>query len=93
MPSNGVGVDVSEHMSVLTPSVDLGPLPDGAGLYLSNGVALNTVLSPWTDLGLPTHIYQSFQADNDAPWYGAATRTGPSCDAKDAGSYASGRNL
>lgn len=37
--------------------------------------------------------WYAFQADNDAPWYGAATRAGPSCDARDAGSYASGRNL
>jgi type II secretory pathway pseudopilin PulG len=37
--------------------------------------------------------WYAFQADNDAPWYGAVTRTGASCDAKDAGSFASAREL
>jgi len=37
--------------------------------------------------------WYAFQADNDAPWYGAAARTGTTCDARDAGSIASGRNL
>ncbi|MHB8636360.1 MAG: hypothetical protein ACYC96_07800 [Fimbriimonadaceae bacterium] len=61
-----LGVDVREHMSVLTPNVDLGALPNGAGLTLpSAGVGLNSVLSPWLDLTQPSHIYQPFQAIND----------------------------
>jgi len=36
--------------------------------------------------------WYAFQADNDAPWYGASNKTGPTCDAKDAGSFASGRS-
>jgi len=37
--------------------------------------------------------WYAFQADNDAPWYGAANKSGAVCDAKDAGSFASGRTL
>jgi len=37
--------------------------------------------------------WYAFQSDNDAPWYGAANKSGPACDAKDAGSFASGRSL
>jgi len=37
--------------------------------------------------------WYAFQTDNDAPWYGQATKTGAACDAKDAGSFASGRSL
>ena len=68
--SYGVDVDVSEHMSVLTPNVDLGPLPDGAGIGINpangTGVQLSTILTPWQDLALTSHIYQPFQAVNDS---------------------------
>jgi type II secretory pathway pseudopilin PulG len=37
--------------------------------------------------------WYAFQADNDAPWYGAQTSSGGACDAADAGSFASGRDL
>ena len=36
--------------------------------------------------------WYAFQADNDAPWYGGKS-TGGSCDAADAGTYASSREL
>jgi prepilin-type N-terminal cleavage/methylation domain-containing protein len=44
-----------------------------------------------TDAGDGTCWY-AFQADNDAPWYGVAVKTGSSCDARDAGSFASSRS-
>jgi prepilin-type N-terminal cleavage/methylation domain-containing protein len=52
---------------------------------------------PWAiglavDAGNGTCWY-AFQADNDAPWYGAARRSASSCDAKDAGPLASAREF
>ena len=37
--------------------------------------------------------WYAFQADNDAPWYGAAPKSGGACNATDAGSFASAREL
>jgi len=37
--------------------------------------------------------WYAFQSDNDAPWYGAGRKSGTSCNATDAGSFASGRDL
>jgi prepilin-type N-terminal cleavage/methylation domain-containing protein len=37
--------------------------------------------------------WYAFQADNDAPWYGAKPASGGVCDAADAGSFASSRDL
>jgi type II secretory pathway pseudopilin PulG len=37
--------------------------------------------------------WYAFQADNDAPWYGARASSGAGCDARDAASYASSRDL
>ena len=37
--------------------------------------------------------WYAFQADNDAPWYGARASSGVGCDARDAATYASSRNL
>jgi type IV pilus assembly protein PilA len=37
--------------------------------------------------------WYAFQADNDAPWYGAKTAPSGTCDAADAASFASGREL
>jgi len=39
------------------------------------------------------NCWYAFQADNDAPWYGAHTSSGTGCDARDAATYASSRNL
>ena len=44
-----------------------------------------------TDAGDGTCWY-AFQSDNDAPWYGVAPKGSTSCDAKDAGSFASSRS-
>ncbi len=37
--------------------------------------------------------WYAFQADNDAPWYGAKAISGGTCDAADAAALASGRTL
>jgi prepilin-type N-terminal cleavage/methylation domain-containing protein len=37
--------------------------------------------------------WYAFQSDNDAPWYGAHTPSGSNCDARDAATYASSRDL
>ena len=61
----GLGVDVDEHLTVLTPNVDLSSLAEGTGLNLQ--AAEYNQRSPWFDVaGLnTTPIYHSFTVVND----------------------------
>jgi type II secretory pathway pseudopilin PulG len=67
----------------------------GPGTIASlNGQVVETgewALGLAADAGDGTCWY-AFQSDNDAPWYGVAHKTGSSCDARDAGSFASSRS-
>lgn len=56
------GVSVKQHISVLTPSVDLGPLAEGLGLTPTTTGSLP--YTPWVVPGQPT-VYSSFSAVND----------------------------
>ncbi len=58
----GTGVSVKQHISVMTPSVDLGPLAEGLGLTPTT--TGSTPYTPWVIPGLPT-VYKSFSAIND----------------------------
>lgn len=60
-----LGVGIDQHISILTPTLDLGALPESAGLSPANGVTLPSVLNPWADLISTQHLYGSFQAVND----------------------------
>ena len=64
--NHGFGVSVDEHISVLTPNVDLGSLPEGSAILPAPLVNSASVRSPWADLGLGANrVYQPFQAVND----------------------------
>src|SRR5579862_9343166 len=68
---------------------------DGAGTIAAlNGQVEETgdwAIGLAADAGDGTCWY-AFQSDNDAPWYGVAHKSGSSCDARDAGSFASSRS-
>jgi hypothetical protein len=65
----GVGVPIREHITVLTPNLDLGSLEEGLGIEPANDVNWANANSPWpwapTAWFAPNNIYKSFQAVND----------------------------